>query len=103
MQLRFRHELRKLINAHGVDTYLDAPDWLIETTITEYLETIKSFAARTKNAPQNTMEVANLQHTKGSPKCEQCEYFDLSQKVYTLECFSCKHYYGDMFTRRASD
>jgi len=63
VNLRFRHELRKLINTHGVDTYLDAPDWLIETTVTKYLETIKGFASRTKNAPQNTVEGANLQHT----------------------------------------
>lgn len=37
----------------------------------------------------------------GSPKCEQCKHFDLSQGVYTVECYSCKRYCGDLFTHRA--
>ena len=37
----------------------------------------------------------------GSPKCEQCEHYDISQGVYTVECYSCKRYCGDLFTLRA--
>jgi len=33
-------------------------------------------------------------------KCEQCEHYDISQGVYTVECYSCKRYCGDMFTLR---
>ena len=36
----------------------------------------------------------------GNQNCEQCEYFDISQKVFTIECYSCKRYYSDMFTHR---
>lgn len=43
------------------------------------------------SAPTNT----------GSPKCEQCEHFDISQGVYTIECYSCNRYCGDLFTLRA--
>ena len=38
----------------------------------------------------------------GSPKCEHCENFDLPNGQYTIECYSCKRYYGDLFTLRAS-
>jgi hypothetical protein len=38
----------------------------------------------------------------GRPKCDQCEYFDISKKQYNIECYSCKWYHGDMFTLRAS-
>jgi len=44
---------------------------------------------------------ANTSTNTGSQKCEQCVHFDLSQNVYTVECYSCKRYYGDLFTLRA--
>ena len=50
----------------------------------------------------NTKEGSpSASHNTGSPKCEQCENFDLSKGQYTIECYSCKRYYGDMFTLRA--
>jgi len=63
MKLRFRHDLRKLINAHGIDVYLDAPDWFVESTINTFLETIKEFHAPTKFAPLNNMVGTILQPT----------------------------------------
>ena len=44
---------------------------------------------------------ANTSTNIGSPKCEQCEHYDISQGVYTVECYSCKRYCGDLFTLRA--
>lgn len=63
MNLRFRHELRKLIKDHGIDTYLDAPDWFVETTVTNFLETIREFHVPTKFAQLNNMAGTILQPT----------------------------------------
>jgi hypothetical protein len=45
--------------------------------------------------------VAKVQSFGPPEYCEQCEHFDLSRKVYSVECYSCKQYYGDLFTLRA--
>jgi hypothetical protein len=55
-----------------------------------------------ENAALKSKVAEITSHNTGSPKCEQCEHFDLSQKVYTVECYSCKRYCGDLFTLRAS-
>jgi hypothetical protein len=35
-------------------------------------------------------------------ECKQCKNYDLSQNVYTMECYSCKRYQSDLFTPRMS-
>jgi hypothetical protein len=52
-------------------------------------------------ARQDKGSAEQTAHNTSSPKCEQCEHFDLSQSVYTVECYSCKRYFGDLFTLRA--
>ena len=54
-----------------------------------------------KSPAQGTAEICHTAPNTGSPKCEQCEHYDISQGVYTVECYSCKRYCGDLFTLRA--
>lgn len=63
MKIRFRYELRKIINANGIDTDLNAPDWLIEDAINKFLETMKDFSVPSKYAPLNNMVGTILQPT----------------------------------------
>ena len=54
-----------------------------------------------RSALKKKVESLPPSHNTGSPKCEQCEHYDISQGVYTVECYSCKRYHVDMFTQRA--
>ena len=49
---------------------------------------------------ENTLLKTRKEET-GDTKCEQCEHYDISQGVYTVECYSCNRYCGDLFTLRA--
>lgn len=57
---------------------------------------------RCEEKPLPLVVVENTSTNTGSPKCEQCEHFDLSKSVYAVECYSCKRFCGDLFTLRAS-
>ena len=39
-------------------------------------------------------------HYNISGGCEQCENYDLVKKRLSVECYTCKRYYGDLFLRR---
>ena len=43
---------------------------------------------------------SSIKHS--SPKCEQCEHFDLSNNEYMADCYSCKRYCSDLFILRES-
>jgi 5-methylcytosine-specific restriction endonuclease McrA len=34
-------------------------------------------------------------------KCEECVKFDIVKQNYSLDCYECKRFYGDMYRRRS--
>ncbi len=32
--------------------------------------------------------------------CLRCRWYDLDRRVYSMECYECKRYWGDKFTLR---
>jgi len=77
-------------------------DWWADAAVENWRPEFKWHAKIGWNAAIKNMEAQNTPTNTGSPKCEQCEHFDISQGVYTVECYSCKRYCGDMFTLRAA-
>ena len=59
----FRMELRELVNRHGIDTELDAPDFLIAEYLESFLVIIKQFSTHAGYTPLNNMVGTNLQPT----------------------------------------
>ena len=51
--------------------------------------------------PTLNEQMAAAHKAEVAHECEQCEHYDISQGVYTVECYSCKRYHVDMFTQRA--
>jgi hypothetical protein len=43
---------------------------------------------------------AGKKHSEKNHDCKECGYFDPVRQVYTEDCYSCKRYYADMFTKR---
>jgi hypothetical protein len=60
---KFRMELRELVNRHGIDTELDAPDFLIAEYIESFLVIIKQLSTHAGYTPLNNMVGTNLQPT----------------------------------------
>lgn len=51
-------------------------------------------------APGKIAEESNNSPNTDDLKCDQCENFDVSRGVFTIDCYSCKRYNRDLFTPR---
>jgi len=56
-------ELRSLVNRYGVDTELDAPDWIIAYHMNMFLNSIRQFSVHDGYTPLNNMGGTILQQT----------------------------------------
>jgi hypothetical protein len=78
MNLRFRHELRQLINKHGVDTELNRPDWFIETSITNYIKEIQSFSRKIEHCTVAPNQEKAVVEQKNYRTCSQCRFLQIA-------------------------
>ena len=67
---KWREQLRTLVNSHGVDTELDAPDWLIAERIDSVISNFKMFSCHQGYTPHNNKVCTILQQP--TAKGTQC-------------------------------
>jgi hypothetical protein len=68
--VKWREQLRSLVNSFGVDTELDAPDHVIAYHIDSFLNSIRQFSCHEGYTPLNNAVCTILQHP--TAKGTQC-------------------------------